>query len=230
MITIPFTPKMKMADLILSNHNLVLILPRFGIELGFGEKSVEEVCTVCQVSLPFFLMVCNIYTSNDYFPVQEQINIEHLQGMLPYLEASHYYYLQERIPHIEHHLQKIADACTSKQGAVLMRFFAEYKDEVVNHFNYEEEVVFPYIEGLWAGKDTSNYAIHQYEETHSNVEEKLEDLTNIIIKYLPANVLPKEKVSILSDIFQLAADLNKHALIEEKILIPYVVSIEKQGV
>jgi regulator of cell morphogenesis and NO signaling len=221
---------MKMVDLILANHNLVPVLPRFGLELGFGDKSIEEVCAARQVSLPFFLMVCNIYTSNDYFPVPEQINIEHLQGMLPYLEASHHYYLQERIPHIEHHLQKIADACPPKQGAVLMRFFAEYKDEVENHFNYEEKVVFPYIKGLWAGKDTLGYAIHQYKETHSDVEEKLEDLTNIIIKYLPANVLPKEKAMVLSDIFELATDLNKHALIEEKVLIPYVVSIEKQGV
>jgi len=227
---IPFTSKMKMADLVLENYHLISILPRFGIELGFGEKSVEEVCAVYHVSLPFFLMVCNIYTYVDYFPVHENINIEHIEGMLPYLANSHHYYLQERIPHIESHLQKIANACSSKQGAILMRFFAEYKDEVISHFNYEEEVVFPYIEGLWAGKDASNYAIRQYEETHSNVEEKLEDLINIIIKYLPSNVLPKEKASVLSDIFLLAADLNKHALIEEKILIPYVESIERQGI
>ncbi|MDR1113291.1 MAG: hemerythrin domain-containing protein [Bacteroidales bacterium] len=225
-----FTAKMKMADLILANHNLVLILPRFGIDLGFGEKSIEEVCAAHQVSLPFFLIVCNIYAYDDYFLTPEQITFNNLQGMLPYLAASHHHYLRERIPHIEHHLQKIAESCTPKQGAILMRFFTEYKDEVAKHFNYEEEVVFPYIEGLWAGKDTDNYVIHQYKETHSNVEEKLEDLTNIIIKYLPSNVLPNEKASVLFDIFRLATDLNKHELIEEKVLIPYVVSIEKHGV
>jgi regulator of cell morphogenesis and NO signaling len=230
MTPVIFTAKMKMADLILTNHNLILILPRLGIDLGFGEKSIEEVCALHQVSLPFFLMVCNIYTYDDYFPIPDQITFDNLQGLLPYLADSHHHYLRERIPHIERHLQKIAGACTLKQGTVLMRFFTEYKDEVNKHFNYEEEVVFPYIEGLWAGKDTANYAIHQYKETHSNVEEKLEDLTNIIIKYLPSDVLPNEKSFVLFDIFQLATELNKHALIEEKVLIPYVASIEKHGV
>jgi regulator of cell morphogenesis and NO signaling len=227
MTTTLFTANMKMSDLILANHDLIWILPRFGIELGFGEKSVEEVCLAAQVSLPFFLIVCNIYTYDFYCPDTEQINIHNLQGLLPYLVVSHHYYREERIPHIEYHLQKIANACTPKQGVILMRFFADYKAEIVKHFDYEEKVVFPYIEGLWEGKERADYAINQYQEAHDNIEDKLEDLINIIIKYLPSNVLPKEKASVLFDIFQLSTDLIKHSLIEEKVLIPYVLSIEK---
>ena len=35
---------MKMSDLIQANYALLTVLPRFGIHLGFGDRSVAEVC------------------------------------------------------------------------------------------------------------------------------------------------------------------------------------------
>ena len=63
-----FTSRMKLADIIAANHNVILLLPRFGIPLGFGEKTVKEVCRDCGVDDHFFLTVCNIYTFDDYRP------------------------------------------------------------------------------------------------------------------------------------------------------------------
>jgi len=37
-----------------------------------------------------------------------------------------------------------------------------------------------------------------------------------------------ERVEVLNDIFHLTEDLNKHSLIEEKILVPFVESLEKE--
>ena len=36
--------EMKMADLIEVNYHLLAVLTRFGIEGGFGEKSVRDIC------------------------------------------------------------------------------------------------------------------------------------------------------------------------------------------
>ena len=63
-----FTPKMKLADIINSNPSLVLILQRFRIELGFGEKSVAEVCRANGISEQFFLLICNVYAFDGYLP------------------------------------------------------------------------------------------------------------------------------------------------------------------
>ena len=41
-----FFGKMKLADVLLTNYKLLLVLNRFDIHLGFGEKSVEEVCSL----------------------------------------------------------------------------------------------------------------------------------------------------------------------------------------
>ena len=222
-----FTPKMKLADIISSNPSLVLILQRFRIELGFGEKSVAEVCRANGLSEQFFLLICNVYTNDRYLPSMEELQETDMSSLVPYLIASHSYYLDERIPHIERHLDRIAEACPKNHKEILQRFFHDYKTEVQNHFLYEEKTVFPYIEALRKGESGDGYSINQFEENHSNIEDKLNDLTNIFIKYLPGNIMPKERVSVLFDIFQLSGDLNKHSLIEEKILIPYVETIER---
>lgn len=221
-----FSGKMKLADLISANHNLVLTLPRLGISLGFGDKSVAEVCAKYNVPVDFFLLVCNVYTFDSYVPDKDDVVVTDMRLLIPYLRASHNYYLRERLPHIEGHLTRIAGK-VEKYGAMLSSFFEGYKNEVSEHFVYEEEVVFPYLESLISDSTNSAYHIKDYEEAHSNIEDKLNDLLHIIFKYVPGDISPEDSVGIVFDIFQLSSDLHKHTLIEERILMPYVEFLEK---
>jgi len=49
---------------------------------------------------------------------------------------------------------------------------------------------------------------------------------NILLKYLPGDILPKERIEISLDIMELSDDLNRHSLIEDRILTPYVELLE----
>ena len=125
----------------------------------------------------------------------------------------------------------MASKVDKRYGNMLRHFFAGYKNEVEEHFDYEEQVVFPYIERLRIASENGetlpeSYHIHDYAEAHDNIEDKLSDLTQIIFKYLPGNVSPEDSIDVVFDIFQLSADLNKHALIEDRILVPYVEMLE----
>lgn len=221
-----FSENMKMADLILGNSKLLLMLPRFGMDLGFGDHSIAEVCRKSNVSPQFFLMICNVYCNDDFTPSAADIaSVDH-KALISYLLESHKYYLNERIPHIEEHLNHIIEVCIPKYGNTLRRFFEEYKNEVVDHFIYEEKNVFPYLQQIVEKNVKSDYKIKVFHENHTNIEDKLLDLMNILIKYLPADVFPKERIEIALDINDLSADLMSHALIEERILIPFVKNLE----
>jgi regulator of cell morphogenesis and NO signaling len=111
---------------------------------------------------------------------------------------------------------------------MISQFFSEYKNEVVNHFAYEENTVFPYVRDLLKQNTSVNYHINQFEKNHSNIEDKLTDLINILIKYLPENDRNKERENVLFNIFLFAKDLNTHILIENKVLVPCVKLIEEQ--
>lgn len=221
-----FSETTKMADLVLGNSKLLLMFPRFGMDLGFGDHSIAEVCAMNNVSAPFFLMICNVYCNDDYTPSPDDIASVDPKALINYLLESHKYYLNERLPHIEEHLNHIIKACIPKYGNMLHRFFEEYKNEVVDHFVYEEKNVFPYLQQLVNQNVKTDYKIRVFHENHTNIEDKLSDLMNILVKYLPADVFPKERIEMALDINELSADLMSHALIEERILIPFVESLE----
>lgn len=216
----------KMAELVISNPKLLLTLSRFGIELGFGDNSVKEVCKKSNISPSFFLLVCNLYLYPDFMPSRDDIKMVDVSTLLSYLSESHKYYVEERLPHIEFHLKRIIDACPDKFGNTINRFFSEYKDEVSNHFKYEENVVFPYINSLYNKSQKPEFTISEFKSNHSNIEDKLNDLMNILIKYLPSNIFPKERVEISIDIMEITSDLNCHTLVEERILVPLVEMME----
>ena len=142
-----FSENTKMAELVISNPKLMLTLSRFGIELGFGDHNVKEVCEKANVSPSFFLLICNLYSNQDFIPSQDDIKSVDT-NILSYLLESHKYYLKEKLPHIESHLERITEACPEKFANTISRFYKEYKDEVTSHFKYEEQIVFPYINSL----------------------------------------------------------------------------------
>lgn len=206
-----FTGRMKMADMIASNYDLILMLPRFGIPLGFGDKSVKEVCRDSAVDENFFLMVCNIYSFDDFRPDSDEVAAIESRLVVEHLQASHRYYINERLPHLQHHLDHIADRVGEQQAAVLKKYFADYCREVREHVRREERN----LQGPNSDLRTANY-----QKGHDNIKDKLSDLTQIILKYIPGERLNEEMMELVFDIMQLSRDLEKHAEIEELLLMP----------
>ncbi|MBR1513201.1 MAG: hemerythrin domain-containing protein [Bacteroidales bacterium] len=221
-----FTEKSKLYEMIAAQPQVLPLLSRFGIKPGFGDHSIGDVCLANGVDAKLFLLICNIYAHAETAVHPMDIDTINMDGLLPYLLASHRYYLDERFPHIEEHLQHIINAAGPKYGNMLSHFYNEYKQEVGRHFKYEEEEVFPYIEALRKGMAPTDFSIEQFRDNHSNIEDTLEDMMNILIKYLPSDILPKERIEISTDIIELSADLISHSLIEDHILIPYVETLE----
>lgn len=230
MTPLHFSPHMRLAELISANHNLILILPRLGISLGFGDRSVREVCVQYDVPEDFFLLLCNVYSFEDYRPGHKEIEHTDMHLLAHYLRKSHQDYL-ERLKHIERHLQQLAGQVEPKYGQLLTGFYEDYQQEVIEHFDCEEKIVFPYMQQLEDGgtmpEGTEGFSIARFKHVHGNVHDKLNDLTGIIFKYLPGNVFPKESIELIFDIFQISIDLDRHTLVENKVLVPYVEHLER---
>lgn len=231
---------MKMAEVIHLNYHLLPIISRFGIHLGFGEKTIEQLCIEYDIDIHFLIVILNSYHDKNYFPRK------HLQGfplklIIEYLRKSHEYYLQIKIPRIDQLLQQLSAHNEELSGDSLQlidHFFREYKYELSEHIRREEEKVYPYIftveEAYQSGKPSDalvrrirEYSIDDYESEHDNVEDKLYDLQNIIIKYLPLPLDMNFCHTILMELFRLESDLNDHARIEDKVLVPKVRYMEK---
>ena len=81
-------PKMKMADLLARHHRLIKLFPRMGIALGFGEKTVGQVCGENNIPMPFFALLCRVYLEDDYVPQPDELAACSMEDIMRYLEAS----------------------------------------------------------------------------------------------------------------------------------------------
>ena len=222
-----FSSERRLSDLITAHPSLLSMLTRLGISLGFGDRSIADVCEESGVDTEFFLLICNVYTFNNYVPSTATILGTDMTGLVPYLEKSHKYYVDKRLPHIERHLDAIAQKLGGRIGQVFISFFKEYKREVEEHFRHEESNVFPHIRALMAGQRDTTYSIGTFLHTHSDIEGKLDDLLNIVFKYLPPQVDDDNVLDVVYDILRLSEDLKKHTFIEEKIMVTLVTHLEK---
>lgn len=225
-----------MADLILQNHHLLSVINRFGIQLGFGDKNIEDVCKLYEINVDFFLEIANSFNDPSFFP-KDRLHKFPLSLTIDYLLKTHAYYLSRKVPEIEGLIEEMASNSPSSMSEIMTmirRFFNEYKVQLTAHIKREEEKVYPYILAIekqfiklqQLDKDLQNkmlnYQIESYVDEHDNIEDKLYDLKNILIKYLP----PQENYlicyKILGQIDHLEKDINDHSAMEEKVLVPRV--------
>ena len=217
---------MKMADLIEVNYHLLAVLTRFGIEGGFGEKTVRDICEKNHLDTDTFLLICNVYSHKDHEPSEEILRDGHIDDILRYLHQSHDYYMSNALVLLASTIEDLIKPCSDTQKKVIWQFFAEYKAELEKHFAYEEGEVIPYVQKLLLGKHDPHYSIDRFEENHSNIDEKLSDLKSLILKSLPASCDDRLRVRLLNYIFALQSDLDSHTAIEDNILVPMVRLIE----
>ena len=223
-----YSSRMKMADLLASDMSLLSILQRLDIKLGFGEATVAEVCREYGISTDLFLIICNIYSFRDYTPQVETLTKDDIKSITTYLRASHRFYTSISFPQLHSNIHMLVKELDEVSRKLIDKFYDDYDNEVTSHFRYEEETVFPYIERLTSGElqESSMYNITQFEHNHSNINEKLSDLSNIIIKYLSQETTSKLRYEILGLIHFISNDLQKHSNIEDKLLVPLVSKLE----
>lgn len=219
---------MKLADLVDVNYQLLNVLSRMGIGLGFGELSINDVCNRHGIDPKSFLLVCDVYTFDDFVPSKDILQSADPSTIVDYLHNSHSFYLDKELPALEKNLRAMVDTCDELQQKIVGRFFIDYRRQVENHFAYEENVVFPYVRALLKGVRQECYSIEQFEENHSNIDETLNDLKNIVMKYLPDTCDTILRNEVLYSLYRLEDDLMKHTLIEDCVLIPMVNQLEER--
>lgn len=223
-----FTARDRMESLITTNYHLLNILSRFGISLGVGDKSIEEVCRMNGVDCNTFLAVVNLINNPDKPQENTEFSMEEL---ILYLQKSHSYYIDYRLPAIRCALEKAIEGGGKQMQYLILNYFDDYASEVARHMNHENEEVFPYLkrllesylkgEALQGGKNP-----HIFSEQHNSIDVRLGELIDIIIKYYPGGAT-NELNTVLYDIFVCQQDLESHNLIEDMLLVPQVKAMEE---
>ncbi len=218
--------KAKMYDLIIDHPQLLLVLENFNIPLGLGEQSIQTICRKHGIDERLFLTIVNLYCTKGALHAQPAAVGDAMQ-VLAFLRNFHDYFLNEKIPALKK-LAELPDAGTGDKFAPLIqKFIYDYAEEVFKHIQYENTVVFPYIEELMANR-RSAYRIEQFKKMHSNLDEKLADLRSLLIKHVPPEYDSVVRRKMLFELYDLEVNLLIHDYIENHLLIPAVERLERR--
>lgn len=222
----PFTLNTRLGDLVCDNFSLLLIVTRYGIPLGFGDKTIGQVCSELGLDAPTLLLLLNLSAGQFEFPTREQLREVQLDSLIRYLSNSHAYFLDHRLPELRPRLLSAISNCPQEVAFAIRSFYDEYVEEVRKHMSYEDKTVFPYAYKLASGKLDPTYNINIFSKRHDHIELKIIELKNLLIRYYPAPG-GYELNNVLSEIFASEHELAAHNLIEDNIFIPYIKELER---
>ena len=202
----------KMCNLIAHEEDAIQIISRFGLEMGVGEQTIEQVCEAYHVHTPTFLAIVNYKVFHKQV-IPNDIDIPTLQR---YLSNAHSYFLEFRLPRLRRALIEAiipADPTTKIPGLIL-RCYDEFVEEIRTHIAHENEGLFD-----------------EHEHDDQRITDKLTEIKNLIIKYYPgANLqspIPNPQspityllISVMSDLWHTEQDFADHCAIEDDILRP----------
>ena len=204
----------KICDLMAHEEDAIQIISRFGLEMGVGEQTIEQVCEAHDVHTPTFLAIVN-YKVFHHRALPEDIDIPTLQR---YLHNAHTYFLDFRLPRLRRALIEaiIPTDPTTKIPGLILRCYDEFVDEIRTHIEHENAGLFD-----------------EHEHDDQRITDKLTEIKNLIIKYYPAGVESRKTaslkaestvtyqlISVMSDLWHTEQDFEDHCAIEDDILRP----------
>ena len=131
-------------------------------------------------------------------------------------------------------IQELYFKNTSPEIKLIDKFFNEYFEEVKEHLSYENRIAFPYFNELLRSGNQKNsdgqkndFSVEEYGEHHTDIESKLNDLKELLLKHVPVQNDRVLRRKIVVSLFELEYDLNVHSTIEETVLMPLISKLEK---
>ena len=220
---------------ILEDHPFLMpVLDRFGIPLGLGESSVEQVCVRQGIDTGFFLMVLNTFLNEGYFP-QEQFAAFHVEQIVDYLSKTHAYYRRFQLPNIERHLKGFVASGRGENPALALvgDAFSKAKARICERMGRDEDEFFPYVLRLCRSVPQADLRpMSPVQKSAADQEygwEQLRDIKSVLVRHLRGTYDPNLCYAVLFAVSAFEKDMRLHERIRHRILIPMVHAMERGG-
>ena len=230
-------------DIVISDYRTVSVFRKYGIDFCCGGKRpLSEACKTLHLDTDQVLNELNASMRN--FTISNSLDFANwdFDFLIDYILNVHHQYLQLNLPEVQDMLAVFVSGHKSKFAQLedLLKCFCAFKIEMILHLDHEEKIIFPYIRQIaHAHKSHETYSallvrtlrkpIEQllvYE--HEHVEKyllRLRDLTN---NYIPPGQACTMHQIVLHKLRELDNDMVQHGYLENCILFPKAIALEKE--
>ncbi len=228
-------------ELVASDYRKAEVFKKFGLDFCCGgKKTLQEACKskgldVVQIEKEL-TAVDSIFVlpSEDY----DSWNIDFLAD---YILNTHHQYVKRAIPVIYEYTQKVASVHGDRhpEALTIAELFLTVSDELNRHMCKEEDILFPYVKHLSIAEKngmlvespsfgTVKGPISIMEHEHDEVGKLLEKIKALSNNYTPpADACTTYKLAY-SKLQEFENDLHKHVHLENNILFPKAIELEKR--
>lgn len=220
-----------------------LVLERFeGAPSNQQDAQSAESHQTMDMNPELIELILELYANAEGFSF-EKMQKYSMEEILGYLQATHRYYLTKKLPEIEQSLLHIFSKYSESHQllASLAYFFNDYKGKLIEHIRFEERELFPYIQALIKmSKEpiaqqrkvhlaaNPDFSICRFMEAHSCIEDELEEVSVLIKRYSGNQALPLPYKIFLNQVELFEMELRKHAIIEDHVLVPMALELERK--
>jgi regulator of cell morphogenesis and NO signaling len=227
------TTKTSIRELVEINPANAHLFWRFGIftPQDFG---IDVAASRGMVDAHFLVDVLNYYNEfEELDPVK--LKSYPLPVLVDYLEKSHQYYINKKLPEIEQTLTYFVSSSHEKPGlwGLVELFYLDYKKSLTDHFDLEEKQLFPYgiaLDDFKKGKINfeelvaikKSFSTDEFMRQHMHGDHELELLRNTIRTFTVKKEMKSSYSILFNQIASLEQDLNIHSQVEDEVLIPKI--------
>lgn len=194
----------RLSPLLFENTDLITVVNRFGITLGVGDYTIEELCCECGANADYLTAILNIYLGHTD---TDRIDLSGFDPGLTvdYLRRTNNYYANAQLPNIERHLNSLVNRSSEDDNLGLLRkFFINAKDNLLKRIYHDEHTLFPTL--LESGTAVITYD----HDADFQISDQFADLANFFIRHLKGVYDNNLCRAVVSAILTLSKDLTQN--------------------
>ncbi len=228
-------------DIVLSNYKAAEVLEKYGIDYCCnGKKPLYQ--AIKEKNLAANEVITEIKKKFETDSKNENsFELWNLRDLADHIVSTHHEYVRSAIPSIQAHLEKITNKHGKKYQYLfdVNQIFNLLAQEMISHMQKEEQILFPLIkyiadmEHFHEKPKTHGYGTVQNPITKMEQEHDMAGNYTEAIKKLTDNYsLPNDACTTFAlaykELENFEKDLHKHIHLENNILFPRVIEIEKK--
>ena len=227
-------------EIVADDFRTAAIFKKHGIDFCCkGGRSIEEACDKKNIDKQALINELEALPKGN----SNEVDVRDwpLDLLANYIVRIHHQYVRDKTPMLLQFLDKLCRVHGERHPELfeINRIFNESAQDLTSHFVKEENVLFPYIENLVKKQQsgeplgeipfgTVENPVAMMMQEHSVEGDRFEEIVKLTDNYTPpADACNTYKVTYQM-LQEFEADLNRHIHLENNILFPKAIALEKQ--
>jgi regulator of cell morphogenesis and NO signaling len=232
--------KTPIKDLVSENYVFASVLHYFGINFyQYEEKSLQEVCKKFKVNPNQLVEELEVW-ANRREPKAEELYLHPIEVLVAYLKKKHYYFVRQELPFLSNMVAGIKlEGEFATILADLRIMFPMFVEDFIHHIHEEESRVFKRIyllHEIETGQFSLKDALTILEESpisllahaHEDHDDEMVGIRKLTKDYILHEAAPLSMKILYNELQNFEKELVIHARIEDELLFPKAVELEKE--